>query len=248
MTDNWKSYFCTVNESPASILVNLGLRDHAPVIAKPWLLWVWIYLRFPRADGLSDSREAPTLFKMEDALTLQLSRCCDAILSGKITTQCRREFYFYGGTQEGFHDAVASALAEFEGYRFDVGKQEDSLWEQYLNVLYPSPEDSERIKNRDVLDVLENQGDVSTVTREVRHWIYFASEESRALFREAVVQAGFRNVSESHTTGDLSFEIVVARSQPVDQKCIDETTIELVRLAQRFDGDYDGWETQVITQ
>jgi hypothetical protein len=37
----------------------------------------------------------------------------------------------------------------FDGYKFDVGEQEDSQWEQYLNVLHPSTEDLQRIANMD---------------------------------------------------------------------------------------------------
>jgi hypothetical protein len=160
MTENWRSYFCNVNDSLASIFVNLALLDDAPVLSKPWLLWVSVDLQSPTPNGMYDSGEAPTLFKIEDSLTLQVSRSCDAVLCGRITTEGRREFYYYGQTQEEFHAAVENALSGFAGYEFEVGEREDSLWEQYLNVLYPSREDLERIKNQDLLDVLAEKGDV----------------------------------------------------------------------------------------
>jgi len=62
MTENWKPYLCTVNGKLVSIFVNLGLREEVPIASKPWLLWTWVYLQTPRDDGLSDSKEAPTLF------------------------------------------------------------------------------------------------------------------------------------------------------------------------------------------
>ena len=117
MTENWRSYFCNVNDSLASMFVNLGLRNDAPILSKPWLLWVWFYFQSPRADGLSDAKEAPEIFKIEEALTLQLSRNCGAILCGRITTEGRREFYFYGETRSGFSESVATALADLE----DIG-------------------------------------------------------------------------------------------------------------------------------
>jgi hypothetical protein len=80
----------------------------------------------------------------------------------------------------------------FDGYKFDVGEQEDSQWEQYLNVLYPSTEELQRIANMDLLDVLVEKGDVLTAAREVQHWMYFRSEPSRALFRDAAIAAGFQ--------------------------------------------------------
>jgi uncharacterized protein (TIGR01619 family) len=248
MTDNWKPYICNVNGKLASILVNLGLRDSVPIASEPWLLWVWVYFQSPRPDGLSDGKEAPTLYNIEHALAPRLARACQAVLSGRITTEGRREFYFYGQTKNGFRKAVTDALTGFEGYRFDVGEQEDSSWGQYLNVLYPSLEDLERIANTDLLDELAKRGDVLTVPREVQHWMSFRSEQSRALFREAAAGAGYGIVGGTCSDGEFPFGISVTRTQSIEQKLIDQTVIELLRLCLTFSGDYEGWETPVITQ
>ncbi len=121
MTENWKPYPCNVNGKLASIFVDLGLREVVPIPSKPWLLWTWVYFKSPRADGLSDSKEAPTLYKIEDSLNVNLARASQAIPCGRITTEGRREFYFYGETKNGFRHAVEAALTGFEGYRFDAG-------------------------------------------------------------------------------------------------------------------------------
>jgi uncharacterized protein (TIGR01619 family) len=248
MTDNWKPYLCNVNEKLASILVNLGLREAVPITSKPWLLWVWVYFQSPRPDGLSDSKEAPTLYKIEDALTPSIERECQGILCGRITTEGRREFYFYGENKNGFPRAVKEALANFAGYKFDMGEQEDPSWNQYLNVLYPSLEDLERIANMDLLDKLVERGDVLTVAREVQHWMSFRSEQSRALFREAAASAGYGIAGETEFEGEFPFGISIARTQSIEQKLIDQTVIELLRLCHTFNGDYEGWETPVVTQ
>ena len=41
MSDNWDFYFANVNEMPASLFVDLGIRNSAPDPERPWLLWVW---------------------------------------------------------------------------------------------------------------------------------------------------------------------------------------------------------------
>ena len=248
MTDNWKPYLCNVNGKLASILVNLGLRDSAPLFSKPWLLWVWVYFQSPRPDGLSDAEEAPRLYKIEDALTLRLAQACQALLSGRITTEGRREFYFYGETNAGFRKAAAGALTAFDGYKFDLGEQEDSSWGQYLDVLYPSLEDLERIANMDLLDELLKRGDVLTIPREVQHWVSFRTQQSRASFREAARVAGYVIVGETESEGEFSFGMSVTRTQSIEQKLIDQTVIELLRLCRSLNGDYEGWETQVVTQ
>src|SRR5579859_3491328 len=248
MTENWKPYLCDVNDKISSIFVNLGLRGEAPIASKPWLLWTWVYFQEPRADGLSDSREAPTLYKIEDALNACVLHARRAIPCGRITTEGRREFYFYGETEGGFRQAVGAGMKGFDGYRFDVGSQKDSGWEQYFNVLYPSPECLQRIANMDLLDVLRDRGDVLTAAREVQHWTYFPSESARLQFRDAAAVVGYRFVSESSSKGELPFGIVVACSQSIEQAAIDRTVVELLHLCQRFDGEYDGWETPVVTQ
>lgn len=58
----------------------------------------------------------------------------------------------------------------------------------------------------------------------------------------------YKFVSESSSKGDLPFGIVVAGTQAIEQAAIDRTVIELLHLCQRFDGEYDGWETPVVTQ
>ncbi len=215
MTGNWKPYLCNVNDRLASILVDLSLRDTAPLTSKPWLLWAWVYFQFPRADGLSAGKEAPILYKIEDALNACVSRVCGATPCGRITTQGRREFYFYGETPHGFHKAVRESLLGFDGYKFDAGEREDSAWEHYLGVLYPSPHDLQRIANLDLLDMLLEQGDILTVAREVQHWLYFPSESSRALFRAAACAADFTIVSESDSDGQSPFGIAVLARNPL---------------------------------
>lgn len=148
MPDDWNSYLCNVNSNPASIFLNLGLREHAPIPDKNLLLWVWVYFKTPRPDGLSDGNEAPLLFEIEDKLTKQMKSRCGAILAGRITTDGHREFYFYGDRSEAFQTCVADTLVAFEGYRFDCGSQMEADWNQYFNVLYPSHEDLQEMKSR----------------------------------------------------------------------------------------------------
>jgi regulator of RNase E activity RraB len=100
----------------------------------------------------------------------------------------------------------------------------------------------------DLLDVLVKQGDVLTVAREVDHWILFGSESSRSLFRGAANAAGFTIADESKVESEPTFVIKVTRKQPIDQNSIDKTVIELLNLSRKFGGDYDGWETPVVTQ
>jgi uncharacterized protein (TIGR01619 family) len=247
MTENWKSYFCNVNDKLASIALNLGLNEGAAVESKPWLLWVWVYLQHPRPDGLSDQGEFETISAIEDELLKRLTATCQAVEAGRITTDGHREFYFYGACTDGFEAAIRAVMGNFSAYKFDFGKQHEPDWNQYRNVLYPSEENMERIKNMDILELLMREGDTLESVRDVHHWIYFKTSNDRKLFAEDVLQLGY--TVEGQLEGlekEFPYSIQITRDQSITPGKIDDAVLELFRMAKELDGEYDGWETQVI--
>ena len=249
MTDDWEPYLTNVNGELASILVNLGLRSIVPITNNPWLLWIWVYFRSPRPDGLSSNEEASTLYAIEDAILAKLDGVCSSIHCGRITTAGRREFYIYAAQNLGLDQTVKDAMRAFPQYQFDIGLLHEDNWNQYLNVLYPSQDQMESIQNRKVLDVMSREGDIHSEVREVSHWLYFPSEPTRIDFMAAALAAGYPSYPEppSSKPDDRPFGVVIQRTQSVEQKQIDTTVRELRALADPFDGDYDGWEAQVTT-
>src|SRR5580692_10020771 len=115
MSEEWNFYFCKVNDELASIALDLGLRKQVPDLSKPELLWIWVYFKSPRPDGLSSSSEFDTLVAIERQLTESLAQNSHALLCGRITTDGRREFYYYGTHSAEFESAVAGALGHFPG-------------------------------------------------------------------------------------------------------------------------------------
>ena len=139
-SEDWQVYMSRVNGEPGAIRVDLGLGPVVPLADKTHLLWVWVYFQSPREDGLSNSEESPQLYAIEDELVPEVERWCRAVLAGCITTQGRREFYFYGETADRFEDSVTRAMQGFPEYRFELNRQLDTDWTEYLNLLYPTPD------------------------------------------------------------------------------------------------------------
>ena len=84
MAEDWCSYFCNVNDVLASIFLNLELRKAAPDRNKPNLLWVWVYMKSPREDGLSSRSEFEMLRAIEDQLTKLMTHKFDAVFVGEL--------------------------------------------------------------------------------------------------------------------------------------------------------------------
>lgn len=247
MSEDWNSYFCKVNDKPASIRLDLGIRPTVPDLIRPWLLWVWVYFKQPRLDGLSSREEFDRLVSMEDALKAAVEKKCDGILSGCITTSGRREFYFYGSTPEAFEETVNQSVGLFHGYKFDCDMQQDAGWTQYLNVLYPSEEQRELIENRKLMDVLKQQGDKLEAARDVHHWTSFQNQTDRETFRDAIQVLGYRIESENENpSGEFRYGICITRRQEMTSDAVDGAVIELFRASKSAHGQYEGWECQVI--
>lgn len=247
MSDNWNCYICKVNDKLASIFVDIGARKTAPDEGRRWLLWVWLYFKKPRPDGLSSQEEFETLIKLEDKLVADLKLDCDAVLTGRITTCGRREFYFYSARPDGFREAVRTSLASFRGYNFDCDTRQDPGWTQYLNVLYPTEEQFQLIGNRDLLDTMKRNGDSLATAREVRHWIYFQDMAGRERFKITAQSLGYRIESESQNVeSERQYEIQISRMQDLSSSAIDESVTELFRASKSADGEYDGWECELI--
>lgn len=250
MSGDWDFYFARINDAPASIFLDLGVRGDAPLEKRPWLLWVWVQLKSPKPDGLASNDEALTLNAMGEALDAAIAPTCGAQLVARVTGTGRREFYFYATEPGELQAAAASAMKGFEGYQHEFGSTFQPDWDQYFS-LFPSDTNLERMQNRRLLEVLAREGDVHTVPRKVEHWLYFANEATRAVCRDALVSLSFAVEDESvsdEEDDELPWQLVVSRADSVDSHTINGITIELARLAREHAGAYDGWDCSVTRE
>lgn len=249
MTGQWDFYQCKVNNKPASIYLDMGLKQAAPDPKRPAILVVWLYLRHPHPDnGLSTDAEFDVLVEIEDRLCAALKRAYDAVYAGRITTEGRREFYFYSTACADIEATVRAALAPWGGYTIDAWGQPDQQWKQYLNVLYPKAASMRWMSDKAVIDVLGERGDVAEIARPLTHFSYFPTAAGRDAFSGAIAGAGFRICKQTETgpPGDARpFGVVYELTQTPKLAQVFETTELLMRLSEKHGGEYDGWECPV---
>src|SRR5258708_2933562 len=102
MPEDWDVYLGPVDDQPASIFVDLSLLNAAPDANRPWLLRVAVQLQRPGEDGLGSQAESEALYEIEDRLFAGVAQSLRARYVGRITTQGRREFFYYAGSADGF--------------------------------------------------------------------------------------------------------------------------------------------------
>ena len=247
--DHWEIYVTFVDDKPAVILVDLGAAETAPVQAKTSLVWLWVHLKDPDDEGFPSEDEDLVLNEIEDAVTESVNADTTKYV-GRITSDGRREFYFYTDNPQSFREVatIAMATSAATGYQFELDDADDPEWRHYQDVLYPSPEDFQQIHNQHVISQLYQAGDSLTEPRPVDHFANFASPEAREAFAKAAVALGFEEVSRPDRTDDTGFPFALGllRVDSVDAETIDRVTFELFELAQEHQGEYEGWGSSVV--
>ncbi len=98
------------------------------------------------------------------------------------------------------------------------------------------------------LQVLVQQGDALTQVREIDHFAYFSTPLLRDSFVTKALAAGFklRGTSEPYKPG-AGFGAILFHKDVPDEKVLEKIIAMLSNLARQSGGEYDGWETQIIT-
>lgn len=245
--EDWDFYFSNVDDIISSFYIDLGLSKVAPLTDKPNLVWVSVNMNNPREDGLSSNEEFDTLLAIEDRLQEFIINNHNSTYAGRLTTDGRRDFYFYMGDTTLFDKTISESMVAFPNYTFDFGIKEDNQWEQYFNFMYPNPRQIQSIQNRRVIDNLEKNGDPLTKARAVDHWIYFKTDSDRTEFLKKIEPLKFDIVSGDEKTsfGDFPYKLHISRIDKVDLDSVDNYVLDLWEFANECNGDYDGWETSV---
>ena len=125
--------------------------------------------------------------------------------------------------------------------------EEETNWEFYFEFLYPNPYQFQHMRNHSLLETLEDSGDKLEVPRKVEHIILFQNEKMMKRFIKVVKNEGFTIVEDSYEKSEEGkYVTCISRVDSVDYEAIDDLTDLLLEIAEKFEGEYDGWETIVI--
>lgn len=246
MSDHWEFYFCRIEEKIASIFLDVGLRSVVPIDGAEALVRVEVELQDPRDDGLTSSEEFADLRKLEQVL----EACAEThhgLYVGRITWNGLRIFYIYAADPEPLMEALAETVRGVDDYTCVISCEADPDFETYTDTLYPTKVDWQTIQNRRVLEALEQRGDDCTALRRIDHWFYFDDEENRRSFRDVLEHRGYHVADESMTGDDPPrYGLRVWHDEAPGFARINELTVDLLLHAEEFDGEYDGWETEIV--
>lgn len=246
----WEFFSCEMDDDNVIVFVRVDIVESAPDASRPWLFLVTLTLKSQRSDGFTDEDETNSLWGIEDRLEREISEAWKGLYVGRYTRAGKRLMIFYLPIDP--DPAIARKLVEkcAPSYEFELNSFEDEEWHNYLNTLYPNDIGWMEISNQPVLDNLRERGDPLTPERHTLHWLYFKDRESRDGFLKAL-GGSTQNFDVARPldpeSGGEQYGACLEHHCSMEKFALLGVQVRLLRLAQEFNGEYDGFECAVVS-
>jgi Family of unknown function (DUF695)/Regulator of ribonuclease activity B len=249
LVDDWDTYMSSYKNGAGSVLLNMALKAKAPVANYNYLVITGVKAKDCSRDGFPTSQEFQTLYKISDGVNDLIEKKKRRILAGTFTHQCERTDYFY------VNDTVLlrKYLTDFyktyyPQYSFIIHIQEDKSWSRYLKFLYPNEETKESMANQKIILQLTQAGDKLTKERRIDHWLYFKTEDDRRNFFIKIADQKFlvEKMDKMKDGRTHPYSLQMYRTDKPELAGITRLTLYLHKEVEKYNGQYDGWETIVL--
>ena len=248
----WNAYRSWIDDNPAVFRLNLALDEVAPIEGFSYCVRITIELKNPDENGFS-TNERPQIYAIEDQILRPLQSDKD-ILVAVLTARGEVTWYFYSKAPEALQERLSATWDSSMGYTYQVECSEDKPWNFFLKGLYPNIYEKQTIYNREILYACQENDDQVEVPRPIEHWLYFDTEQDMLNAIEKAAALGFTVYSSKKVEAeegeedleDLGYRLILSKENtPID---IDGDTWDLIDIALDTHGNYDGWETILVTK
>ena len=248
--DIWDVYMAQYEKGRGSTVINMSLKENAPMKQYPYLLKTGVRLIKCSEDGLPTQEELNVLNRISDRIKSIIDSNIKNIPTATFSYQCERiDYYYIFDTMEIRKHLESTYQQEFPDYKYSINFRYDKNWDAYLMFLYPNEETYEYMNNEKVILNLTKAGDNLSKPRQVDHWLYFKTEADRNKFIPYVLKEKYKVESKKISKDSkLKYQLQISRIDYVDIVSISKITIELRKKAKDLNGEYDGWETFVIVE
>jgi len=246
--EKWDTYIATYEDNkPGSTTLRMDLYDSTPITGFDNVLVTGLTYSTSREDGFPENKTFKLLHKVADELIKILKKETDFILVGSFMYNNERLEYFYVKETKNLTSKIEEFYKNnYPEYKSYLNIKEDKEWKYYRDFLYPNEETLNYMADQSVLRNLQNAGDNLTKPRQVDHWLYFPTKAKRKECRIELTKSNFKIENEvNNKEGNLPFSLQISRIDYVDIDSIYPITSKLRVLAQKYGGEYDGWETSV---
>ena len=124
---------------------------------------------------------------------------------------------------------------------------------EYKKYLYPNTLQIKQVENTKILNTLIGYGDDGTKPRPVEFHIVFPNKKAAMDFYTESAEKSFRlgNIEEQPAPEGLvlpRYRLTIERDLPFDIELLDRVDEYLLDLAEKYEGDYQSLETDIISE
>jgi hypothetical protein len=247
----WEFHLCRIGEHTASVCLDVGIAEDLDRLDLPDALRIRLAMKQVR-QGMPTDEEAARLSTIEDACKAAIEEA-GGVYVGRITLAGQR---FLLALVPAGAEALLADIAEIAaatGYDIAPSVEPDPEKAIYWRDLWPSADDRQARRDRQVLEVLEEQGDDPSAERSVDHFAYFPDRTSAAAFADWLSASGYREVRITDRrdcpdapADDRPVLVTCIHRETMDPDAIGGHTLVLSRKARELGGEYDGWGAPVV--
>jgi uncharacterized protein (TIGR01619 family) len=246
--ESWDTYVFPLNGRPVSVMLNMALKERATGLNRPYA--VILRTKYPDVDasGFPGESDRHTLDTMENQLEEAIRESNGGIYAGRFTQRGLREFYFYVLDTVDIVPRCTEVMANFPRFAWLAKVVYDRNWTNYMEVLYPSGPELEKMENLKMIRTLQKKGDDLSRVRKIEHTLYFRVAANRRSFLIDPALQGF-NVSEMpverSATDDYPYQLIIWKHDKPELTRMNTITRMLTVVAGKYGGRYEGWKTFV---
>ena len=245
--DIWNVYPTAMGKDQAWIAYNHSYGERAEADPRSHSLRIRVEFKDPTEQGMPTNEEFPALSALDEALDEAVSRL-GGVYVGRLTVGGGRFFYYYAdSTAEELNSAIGG-VSDSSGYELTLDSQTDPEKERYFSELYPTEDDWQVIRDLEVLDQLQQVGDVPDTEREVGHWAYFDTQAAADQFAAWAKSEGYsiqKNTLAEDSEDGNEYVVHFTHIGTMHLGDISSRTVAAGQKAREVGGRYDGWETSV---
>ena len=221
----------------------MALNRIAPIENYGEQIWFSVKFMDPDENGFTTRGEFEMINAIEDSILDNISSKNRIILAGAVKTDGRLDLYIYTQSIKGIEDIINSTMkTKFKDYLYAIDTKQDKEWNVYYKFLYPNPYELQTIQNRNIVMLLEQNGDNPEVKRKVDHWIDFKDKNNLKTFIDSVAEKGYEVLSEQgNDQKEFKYSVNITREDITVLSEVNNYVWELVELATENNGIYGGW-------
>lgn len=248
--ESWELYITRQDgEALTSVLVNTGVMEALDAASGMVSVLAEVALGAPREDGLPTQEQGEALLRLDQDLEqLAAQQGCWSLGRATWAGKCRMNYLVPKARVKAVLAGIEQ-VAQGHGYALRHTQEPEGARGFYRDVLYPDAQDRRQIADEKILARLQEQGDLGNEPRQVMHWAYFPDHGAAQGFSDWAFEQGYVIFEAGIAEGKdgLPHQVRFTNVCMMAHGQIMEHSRNLVLAAEKFGGDYDGWETEVVT-